>query len=60
MILRVDSEVKKASVVTGVETRYFITSLKADATSPKRLMDLARGHWGGREPAAFHQGSLVG
>ena len=46
MTLRVDSEVKKSGVVTGVETRYFITSLGADAVTPKRLMDLVRGHWG--------------
>ena len=46
MILRVDSEVKKAGAVTGVETRYFVTSLGADAVSPGRLMDLVRGHWG--------------
>lgn len=46
MILRVDSEVKKTGVVTGVEARSFITSLGADAVSPKRLMGLVRGHWG--------------
>jgi predicted transposase YbfD/YdcC len=46
MILRVDSETKKAGVVTGLETRYFITSLGADEASPKRLMGLVRGHWG--------------
>jgi hypothetical protein len=48
MILRVESEIKKAGVVTGLETRYFITSLGADEASPKRLMDLVRGHWGSR------------
>jgi predicted transposase YbfD/YdcC len=46
MILRVDGEVKTSGVVTGLETRYFITSLGADEASPKRLMDVVRGHWG--------------
>ena len=46
MILRVESEVKKAGVVTGLETRHFVTSLKADKASPKRLMSAVRGHWG--------------
>ncbi len=46
MILRVDGEVKKSGVVMSLETRYFVTSLGADEASPKRLMDLVRGHWG--------------
>jgi hypothetical protein len=46
MILRVDSEVKKPGVVATLETRHFVTSLGADEASPKRLMDLVRGHWG--------------
>ena len=46
MILRVESAVMKAGVLTGQETRYLITSLGADAVSPKRLMELVRGHWG--------------
>jgi predicted transposase YbfD/YdcC len=46
MILRVDSEVKKAGVVTSQETRHIITSLGADEVSPKQLMTLVRGHWG--------------
>ncbi len=45
MILRVESEVKKSGVVTGLEARHFITSLGADEVSPKRLMELVRGHW---------------
>jgi hypothetical protein len=44
MILRVESAVMKAGVLTGQETRHFITSLGADAVSPKRLMELVRGH----------------
>jgi hypothetical protein len=46
MILRVESEVKKSGVVTGLEARHFITSLGADEASPKRLLGLVRGHWG--------------
>ena len=46
MILRVESAVMKAGVLTGQEPRHFITSLGADAVSPKRLMELVRGHWG--------------
>ncbi len=46
LILRVESEVTKAGVSTALETRHFITSLAADAVSPRRLMDLVRGHWG--------------
>jgi predicted transposase YbfD/YdcC len=46
LILRVDSEVKKSGVVTGLETRHFVARLKADEASPKRLMDAVRGHWG--------------
>jgi predicted transposase YbfD/YdcC len=46
MILRVESEVKKAGVETVLETRYFVTSLRAEEASPKRLMEAVRGHWG--------------
>lgn len=46
MILRVESETKKSGIVTCVETRHFVTSLKADEASPKQLMDAVRGHWG--------------
>jgi predicted transposase YbfD/YdcC len=46
MILRVDSEVKKSGVATRLETRHFVTSLGADEASPKRLMEIVRGHWG--------------
>ena len=46
MILRVDSEVKKSGVVTGLETRHFVASLEADEATPKRLMGAVRGHWG--------------
>jgi predicted transposase YbfD/YdcC len=46
MILRVDREVKKPGVETSLETRYFVASLDADHTSPKRLMGAVRGHWG--------------
>ena len=45
MILRVDLEVSAAGVTTSHETRHLITSLKADEVSPKRLMELVRGHW---------------
>jgi hypothetical protein len=46
MILRVDHEVKKPGVETGLETRYFVVSLGADEASPERLMDAVRGRWG--------------
>ncbi len=45
MILRVDLEVSVAGVTRSHETRHLITSLKADEVSPKRLMELVRGHW---------------
>jgi hypothetical protein len=45
MIFRIDAEVAKGEVIRRQETRYMITSLGGDAVSPKRLMDLVRGHW---------------
>ncbi len=45
MILRVDLEVSVAGVTARRETRHLITSLAADEVSPKRLMELVRGHW---------------
>jgi predicted transposase YbfD/YdcC len=45
MILRVDTEVTKAGAAVHLETRYLITSLGGDEVSPKRLMELVRGHW---------------
>jgi predicted transposase YbfD/YdcC len=45
MIFRIDAEVAKDGVVSRQETRYMITSLGGDEVSPKRLMDLVRGHW---------------
>ncbi len=46
MILRIDTEVTKAGSPVRQEARYLITSLGGDEVSPKRLMDLVRGHWG--------------
>lgn len=46
MILRIDTEVTKAGSPVRQEARYLITSLGSDGVSPKRLMDLVRGHWG--------------
>lgn len=46
MILRIDTEVTKAGSPARQEARYLITSLGSDEVSPKRLMDLVRGHWG--------------
>jgi predicted transposase YbfD/YdcC len=46
MILRVDSEVKKACAKTSLETRHFVASLDAEKASPNRLMGAVRGHWG--------------
>jgi hypothetical protein len=48
MILRVESEVQKSGVETGLEPRAFVARLEADKASPKRLMDTVRGHWGSR------------
>jgi hypothetical protein len=45
MILRVELEVSVAGSITSRETRHLITSLGADEVSPKRLMELVRGHW---------------
>ena len=45
MILRVDFEVSVAGVTMSRETRHLITSLGADEVSPRRLMELVRGHW---------------
>jgi Transposase DDE domain len=45
LILRIDSEVRAGGALVRQETRYFITSLAADAVSPQRLMQLIRGHW---------------
>jgi hypothetical protein len=45
MILRVDFEVSVAGVTRSRETRHLITSLGADEVSPRRLMELVRGHW---------------
>lgn len=45
MILRVELEASVAGSITSRETRHLITSLGADEVSPKRLMELVRGHW---------------
>jgi hypothetical protein len=45
MILRVDLEVRGPDGTTRIETRYFITSLRADQTSPERLLRWVRDHW---------------
>lgn len=45
MILRVDLEIRRADGTTSIETRYFITSLGADQTSPERLLRFIRDHW---------------
>ena len=45
LILRVDLDVTAAGVVTRHETRYFVTSLPAEETSPEQLMRWVRGHW---------------
>jgi Transposase DDE domain len=41
----VDSEIACQGVAVRSETRYLITSLGPDEVSPKRLMELVRGHW---------------
>jgi hypothetical protein len=45
MILRLDSEITHRGEVIRSETRYLITSLSPEGVSPKRLLDLVRGHW---------------
>ena len=45
LILRVESVIRGKDGVTRTETRYFITSLRGDETSPERLLRLVRGHW---------------
>jgi predicted transposase YbfD/YdcC len=45
MILRVDLEVSVAGVMTSRQTRHLITSLGSDEVSPRKLMELVRGHW---------------
>ncbi len=46
MILRVESEIKKSGVVTGLDLRHFVASLGPDEASPKQLLGTVRGHWG--------------
>ncbi len=46
MILRIDTEVTKAGAPVRRESRHMVTSLGGDEVSPRRLMGLARGHWG--------------
>ena len=46
MILRIDTEVTKAGSPVRREARHMVTSLGGDEVSPRRLMGLARGHWG--------------
>jgi hypothetical protein len=46
MILRIETEVTKAGSPIRQETRHLVTSLGGDEVSPRRLMGLARGHWG--------------
>lgn len=45
MIVRADLAVSAAGVPDRHETRYFVTSLPADAVSPGELMRWVRGHW---------------
>jgi predicted transposase YbfD/YdcC len=45
LILRVDAEITQEGVASRNETRYLIASLSGDEVSPKRLMNVVRGHW---------------
>ena len=45
MMLRVETEARVLAGPVRRETRYLITSLSPTAVSPRRLMDLVRGHW---------------
>ena len=46
MMLRIDTEVTKAGSPVRRESRHMVASLGGDEVSPRRLMGLARGHWG--------------
>ena len=45
MLLRVDRETKDKKGVTTRETRYFVTSLDPNTTTPKQLLKYVRNHW---------------
>ncbi len=45
LLLRVDSERRRAGVVTARETRYFASSLDPAGVTPADLLALVRGHW---------------
>jgi hypothetical protein len=46
MMLRIETEVTKGGSPVRREARHLVTSLGGDEVSPRRLMGLARGHWG--------------
>ena len=45
MLLRVDRETKDKKGVQTRETRYFVTSLDPNTTTPQQLLKYVRGHW---------------
>ena len=45
LLLRVDSEHRRAGVLTAQETRYFACSLDPGSVTPAELLALVRGHW---------------
>jgi predicted transposase YbfD/YdcC len=45
MLLRVDRETKDKKGVTTRETRYFVTSLNPNTTTPRQLLKYVRNHW---------------
>jgi hypothetical protein len=45
LLLRVDSERRRAGVLTAQETRYFACSLDPGTVAPAELLALVRGHW---------------
>ena len=48
-VIKVRRKSSTAKDPKGFETRYYVSSLPADAHTPKQWLSLIRGHWGGIE-----------
>jgi predicted transposase YbfD/YdcC len=48
-VIKVRRKSSAAKPGQGPETRYYVSSLPADAHTPKQWLQLIRGHWGGIE-----------
>jgi predicted transposase YbfD/YdcC len=46
MMLRIDTHVRVAGVVSHIETQYKIASISPTKISARGLLKLSRGHWG--------------